>query len=429
VAALAAVSFLAAQLVRPKLPAPPVTGNIRVSPPVEQILRTSCYNCHSNETRLPWFDQIVPAYWIAVADVKRAREHVNFSEFDKAPEAQQRGILFESVSQMESGLMPLKRYELVHPESRVSPDALATLKQYLVSSGRNTPAATPQQESAVAQQYDAWRTRRTRGEVRPAPNGLAFLPDYRNWSAISTTERFDNNTLRVILANEVAVAAIRDQRINPWPDGVAFAKVAWNQLADAAGQLRPGTFVQVEFMVKDARKYASTKGWGWGRWKGADLQPYGSSPDFTAECTGCHTPMRNNDYVFTTPIQAIDGLPHQPLQWKVITSSVDRGDGTMATLYGNDTAVQHARESPDSAYPAGSVLSLVTWAQRADEHWFGARIPGGLRTVEFVTAGATPQAASYLRYSGSPLQSVTPAPETRDSRIRAILGQRASLMP
>src|SRR6516165_9429670 len=111
VAVLAAASLLVTQFFRPKLPAPPVTGNIRVSPPVEQILRTSCYNCHSNETRLPWFDQIVPAYWIAVADVKQARQHVNFSEFDKVSEAQQRGILFESVSQMDSGLMPLKRYE------------------------------------------------------------------------------------------------------------------------------------------------------------------------------------------------------------------------------------------------------------------------------------------------------------------------------
>jgi hypothetical protein len=56
-------------------------------------------------------------------------------------------------------------------------------------------------------------------------------------------------------------------------------------------------------MIKDSAKYASTQGWGWARWKGADLQPYGKTAAFSAECVGCHTPMRSNDFVFTTPIK------------------------------------------------------------------------------------------------------------------------------
>ena len=56
-----------------------------------------------------------------------------------------------------------------------------------------------------------------------------LLPDYKNWKAISSTDRFDNHTMREILGNDVAVKAIADGHINPWPDGTAFAKVAWQQ--------------------------------------------------------------------------------------------------------------------------------------------------------------------------------------------------------
>jgi hypothetical protein len=58
----------------------------------------------------------------------------------------------------------------------------------------------------------------------------------------------------------------------------------------------------VELMVKDHKKYASTAGWGWGRWRGAELKPYGTSAAFTGECVGCHLPVRANDYVYTLPI-------------------------------------------------------------------------------------------------------------------------------
>ncbi|MGA8939566.1 MAG: cytochrome P460 family protein, partial [Acidobacteriaceae bacterium] len=68
------------------------------------------------------------------------------------------------------------------------------------------------------------------------------------------------------------------------------------------------------------------------------------------------------------------GLPYPVLEWKAITTSVDRGDETTSTLFGNDAAVSAARAG--SAYPAGTVLGLVTWRQRDDPHWFGARIPG-----------------------------------------------------
>jgi hypothetical protein len=127
------------------------------------------------------------------------------------------------------------------------------------------------------------------------------MPDYKNWKAISSTERFDNQSLRVILGHRSK--AIAENHINPWPDGAAFAKVAWLQQPDKKGFIRTGTFWQVEFMIRDSKRYAATKNWGWARWRGTDLKPYGKDADFTSECIGCHTPVRKNDYVFTMPIK------------------------------------------------------------------------------------------------------------------------------
>jgi hypothetical protein len=109
--------------------------------------------------------------------------------------------------------------------------------------------------------------------------------------------------MRVILGNDVAIRAIAENHINPWPDGAIFAKVAWSQQPDGNGLVRTGAFQQVEFMIRDSKKYAATTGWGWGRWRGTDLKPYGQNAKFTDECISCHAPVRSNDNVYTTPLK------------------------------------------------------------------------------------------------------------------------------
>ena len=138
---------------------------------------------------------------------------------------------------------------------------------------------------------------------QPAPNGIAFPSDYKNWKPISSTERFDNNTIRQILGNDIAIKAIAENKINPWPDGATFAKIAWIEQTGADGVIRPGAFFQVEFMIRDSQKYANTLGWGWARWRGADLKPYGKDANFVDECVGCHRPLSDTNYVFTEPIR------------------------------------------------------------------------------------------------------------------------------
>lgn len=305
---LLGVFFVGLQFVRPTLPNPPVTADLQAPPEVKQILRTACYNCHSNETHLSWFDWPVPAYWIVARDVKLARQHLNFSEIGKLPAGQQQGALFESLSQIELDAMPLPDYKRLHPESALSDAQIAVLKNYL-HSFLAAKTTAPAEIAAADDQFNRWiASSGTSLPVKAAPNGISFLPDYKTWTPISSTARADNHTLRLILGNPVAIHAIAANQIHPWPDGTVFAKVAWleQQQDSEPGIIRSGAFYQVEFMIKDSHKYPATQGWGWARWRGANLTPYGKDANFVNECVSCHKPVAKTDHVFTFPIRVTE---------------------------------------------------------------------------------------------------------------------------
>jgi hypothetical protein len=109
--------------------------------------------------------------------------------------------------------------------------------------------------------------------------------------------------MRAILGNAVAIKAIKENNTRKWPNGTVLAKVQWDQLADKEGNIQTGKFNQVEFMVKDDKKYADTEGWGWARFKTLELIPDDKEPMFATKCISCHKPVENLDYVFTFPIK------------------------------------------------------------------------------------------------------------------------------
>jgi hypothetical protein len=133
-----------------------------------------------------------------------------------------------------------------------------------------------------------------------APNGIAIYPGYMSWKVIAPSYREDKGHIRIITGNEIAVAALRAGK-KPLPDGSVLAKVAWKAEKNPNFPVatEPGAFAQVEFMVKDAKKYKDTGGWGFARFVGNDLKPYGKDAAFVGECFGCHIPVAGNDYVFT----------------------------------------------------------------------------------------------------------------------------------
>jgi hypothetical protein len=368
------IVFTGIQFIRPEIKNPPVTGDIKAPQEVKDILRKSCYDCHSNETNLKWFDQVAPAYWLVADDVKDGRAALNFSNWDSLAAGDQKSNLYLALNQVLFKEMPLSSYTMLHTHAKISDNDISVLKNYLLSI---SPSKTSDSSryAAAEKQYNEWVNNTT---VKPALNGISFIKGYGKWKALNTTDRFDNNTLRVIFGNEVAVKAVEEHHTNPWPTGTIFAKVAWEQLIDADGKVHAGEFKQVEFMIKDADKYKETAGWGWARWKGMDLKPYGKTVLFANECVNCHHPLKDNDYVFTHPLPLeTDSL----LKWNVITTMVDKQHKTMSTLYGNDAAYQYARTHKDSN---NVQLRLVTWNQQEDDRWFGANIPAKIKSVEVV---------------------------------------------
>ena len=88
-------------------------------PPVAARLRAACYDCHSNETKWPWYGRIAPASWLVVHDVNEGRKHLNFSDWP--PAADRAAKKFDRISEvLDYREMPPQKYTLLHPEARLT---------------------------------------------------------------------------------------------------------------------------------------------------------------------------------------------------------------------------------------------------------------------------------------------------------------------
>ncbi len=157
----------------------------------------------------------------------------------------------------------------------------------------------------------------TDGEAAPI-YGIKIPPGYRDWRMISIAHVGEPvNDLRVKLGNDLAIKAYREG--TPFPDGAIIARLAYkavtseennkvfrvaaekqgltpNQIEKLlAGSFVAGPATNVQFMVKDLRKYASTGGWGFAEF--ADGKPSGEAVHKT--CFVCHAPAKARDFVFT----------------------------------------------------------------------------------------------------------------------------------
>lgn len=131
-------------------------------------------------------------------------------------------------------------------------------------------------------------------------NGISYPKQWKSWGTIAVSDRTDNKTSRVILGNDIALSASRRGETNPWPEGTIIAKAVWKNknLEHWTSAVVPGDFVHVEFMVKNSVQYEKTGGWGWARWIGLDLEAFNHGEQ---SCTACHTPVKDNDWVYTEP--------------------------------------------------------------------------------------------------------------------------------
>jgi hypothetical protein len=136
-------------------------------------------------------------------------------------------------------------------------------------------------------------------------HGIAYPVGWQDWATIAVSHRTDNETMRVILGNDIAVRAARSGNTLPWPEGAIIGKVVWKttELTDWPAATAPAEFVHAEFMFKNSERYAETGGWGWARWVGRGQEPFEGGMQV---CVACHTPVKGRDWVFTDPAEMPD---------------------------------------------------------------------------------------------------------------------------
>jgi hypothetical protein len=128
--AVVVILFVAIQFWPVSRTNPPVTSDLQAPPDVKAILHDACYNCHSNETKWPWYSHVAPASWMLAHDVHHARSMFNLSNWGSIPPNERQVIMRHMWKQVESGGMPLLMYRLAHPEARLSESQKNTLKEW-----------------------------------------------------------------------------------------------------------------------------------------------------------------------------------------------------------------------------------------------------------------------------------------------------------
>jgi hypothetical protein len=87
---------------------------------IARLFRRSCYDCHSYETRWPWYSNVAPVSWLLASDVDGGRRHVNFSIWGKYAPSRRSQSLDDMHDEITSGDMPLPKYLVLHPDARLT---------------------------------------------------------------------------------------------------------------------------------------------------------------------------------------------------------------------------------------------------------------------------------------------------------------------
>ena len=129
-------AFLFIQFFRPGFTNPPVNqaetleASTEVPENVREILKRSCYDCHSNETVYPWYSKIQPSAWFLDDHIHAGRSELNFSVWNTYAASSKRNKLDEICEQLKERLMPLPSYLWVHWDAQVSNEEINILCEW-----------------------------------------------------------------------------------------------------------------------------------------------------------------------------------------------------------------------------------------------------------------------------------------------------------
>ena len=104
---------------------------------VATIIKSACYDCHSNETIYPWYTNVQPFGWFLKDHIDEGRKELNFSTFATYEPSKQTKKLDEAIEEVQKGEMPLDTYTIIHQNAKLTEEQ----KQILVSYFKQTKAA------------------------------------------------------------------------------------------------------------------------------------------------------------------------------------------------------------------------------------------------------------------------------------------------
>ena len=106
-----------------------ITAN-EINEHIAKILKTSCYDCHSNQTVYPWYANVAPVSWLVIRDVKEGREELNFSDWEKLDKMDKAKQLDDIAEEVEEEEMPMPIYFIMHSNAKLSKEDRKTLVKW-----------------------------------------------------------------------------------------------------------------------------------------------------------------------------------------------------------------------------------------------------------------------------------------------------------
>jgi hypothetical protein len=94
--------------------------HLQVTPQAKSILERSCTDCHSNNTRWPWYSRVAPVSWFVIDHVNHGRTHLNFSEWGLYTAKEQDELLHSICKEVKYGTMPLQSYLRLHTDAKLN---------------------------------------------------------------------------------------------------------------------------------------------------------------------------------------------------------------------------------------------------------------------------------------------------------------------
>ena len=143
------IAFIAIQFIRPVInsgeenAAHQITAKYQVPQDVQQTLKVSCYDCHSNTTQYPWYSKIQPIAWMLEGHILDAKDELNFSTFMNYPVWRQYKKFKEIGKEVEEGEMPLSSYTILHRDAILNEDQKILIQNWAANTMKEMEAENP----------------------------------------------------------------------------------------------------------------------------------------------------------------------------------------------------------------------------------------------------------------------------------------------